>query len=111
MLKLIVACLKIALRNENYNRYICVYNLLKRCTWLRNPPDMPLVHHVGLRAPDDSILENLSRSKETTISYPCTIFLGLKAGETVELEGQRYQVREIRAVGDGTELRTKLTRL
>ena len=43
--------------------------LLKRCTWLRNPPDMPLVHHVGLRAPDDSILENLSRSKETTISY------------------------------------------
>ena len=44
-------------------------------------------------------------------AYPCTIFLGLKAGETVELEGQRYQVREIRAVGDGAELRTKLTRL
>ena len=85
--------------------------LLKRCTWLRNPPDMPLVHHVGLRAPDDSILENLSRSKETTISYPCTIFLGLKAGEAMELEGQRYQVREVRAVGDGAELRTKLTRL
>jgi hypothetical protein len=85
--------------------------LLKRCTWLRSAPEMPLVHYVGLRAPDDSILENLSRSKETTISYPCTIFLGLKAGETVELEGQRYQVREVRAVGDGAELRTKLTRL
>ena len=43
--------------------------------------------------------------------YPCTVFLGLKSGETVELESQRYQVREVRAVGDGAELRTKLTRL
>jgi hypothetical protein len=84
--------------------------LLKRCVWLQNHAT-PLEHFVGLRAPDDSVLENLTRSKETTISYPVTIFIGLRAGETVELEGQRFQVREIKAVGDGAELRARLTRL
>jgi hypothetical protein len=84
--------------------------LLKRCVWLQGTA-MPLTHYVGLRAPDDSVLDNLTRSKDTTISYPATIFIGLKAGELLELEGKRYSVREIKAVGDGAQLRAKLTRL
>ena len=84
--------------------------LLKRCVWLQGNA-MPLTHMVGLRAPDDSVLDNLTRSKETTISYPSTIFTGLKAGELLELEGQRFSVREVKAVGDGAELRARLTRL
>jgi hypothetical protein len=37
--------------------------------------------------------------------------VGLAARETVEIDGQLFQVREIRAVGDGSELRAKLSRI
>ena len=89
--------------------------LLTVCIWHRQN-DVPVTHHVGLRAPDDSVLDHLTRSKETTISYPSTIFIGLKTGETVELlatarPGQRYQVREVKAVADGAEMRARLTRI
>ena len=101
---------------ENFDIVARVYEsaasagLLKRCVWVQNHA-MPLTHMVGLRAPDDSVLDYLTRSKETTISYPSTIFIGLKAGELLELEGQRFSVREIKAVGDGAELRARLTRV
>jgi hypothetical protein len=45
------------------------------------------------------------------MSYPATVFVGLAPRETVEIDGVAFQVREIRAVGDGSELRAKLTRL
>ena len=37
--------------------------------------------------------------------------VGLAAREVVEIGGTTFQVRDIRAVGDGSEIRAKLTRL
>jgi hypothetical protein len=36
---------------------------------------------------------------------------GLALRDTVEIGGVIYQVRDIRAVGDGSEMRAKLTRV
>jgi len=85
--------------------------LLKRCTWHPSDGGPPQSHSVGLRAPDESLLDNLTLSRETTMSYPSTLFEGLAAGEVVEIEGQRFLVREVCAIGDGREMHAKLTRL
>nr|CUV15879.1 conserved protein of unknown function [Ralstonia solanacearum] len=43
--------------------------------------------------------------------YPATVLVGLSSRETVEIGGVLYHVRDVRAVGDGSEIRAKLTRL
>ena len=45
------------------------------------------------------------------MTYPVTAFGGLAVREVVEIGGTSFQVRDIRAVGDGSEIRAKLTRL
>ena len=45
------------------------------------------------------------------MTYPATALVGLAAREVVEIGGTTFQVRDIRAVGDGSEIRAKLTRL
>jgi hypothetical protein len=84
---------------------------LQQCTWHPADGRPPVSDLVGLRAPDESLLDNLTLSIDTTISYPATIFVGLARGDEVEIDAVRFQVREVRAVGDGSELHAKLTRL
>lgn len=84
---------------------------LKHCVWRPSDGSPPHTNMVGLRAPDDSVLDNLTLSTDTTISYPAVIFDGLGPRDVVEVDGVQFQVREIRAVGDGSEIRAKLTRL
>ncbi len=85
--------------------------LLKECRW--QPTDGAPVESrlVGFSAPDDMVLDGLASSTETLITYPASAFVGLAARDLLDIEGQRYQVREVRAVGDGSEMRAKLTRL
>ncbi len=45
------------------------------------------------------------------MTYPASVFVGLVAREAVEIEGQWFQVRAIRAVGDGSERRATLSRI
>lgn len=84
---------------------------LKECLWQPSDGSPAQTGHVGLRAPDDTVLDNLTLSRETVISYPASCFVGLTAREVLEIEGIRFQVREVRAVGDGSEMRARLTRL
>lgn len=84
---------------------------LKECLWRPSDGSPPQLHRVGFAAPDETLLDGLTASTEYVLSYPTMIFEGLAAGETVEIEGMAFQVREIRAVGDGSEMRTKLTRI
>ena len=84
---------------------------LKECVWHPSDGGPPRTNMVGLRAPDDSVLGNLTPSRDTVISYPASIFEGLSQREMVEVAGVKFQVRDIRAVGDGSEMRAKLTRL
>ncbi|MCU6432632.1 hypothetical protein LPB67_02420 [Undibacterium sp. Jales W-56] len=84
---------------------------LKECIWHPSDGSPPRTNMIGLQAPDDTVLDNLTVTTDTTMSYPATIFDGLAPRETVEIEGVAFQVREIRAVGDGSEMRAKLTRI
>lgn len=84
---------------------------LKHCVWHPSDGGPPRTNMVGLRSPDDTVLDNLSLSSETTISYPAVIFAGLSPREIVEVDGVRFQVREVRATGDGSEMRAKLAKL
>lgn len=84
---------------------------LKLCEWQPSNGELPRSGMVGLRAPDESVLDHLTQSTETSISYPAAVFAGLTTGERVSIEGVLYQVREVRALHDGSEKRAKLTRL
>jgi hypothetical protein len=84
---------------------------LQQCTWHPADGRPPVSDLVGLRAPDASVLGELAVSTETVISFPARVFAGIAGGDAVEIDGVRYQVREVRAVGDGSERQATLSRL
>lgn len=84
---------------------------LKECVWRPSDGSPPRTNMVGFAAPDETLLDGLTASTEYVMSYPAMIFDGLAPRETVEIDGAAFQVRELRAVGDGSEMRAKLTRL
>ena len=45
------------------------------------------------------------------MTYPASGLDGLAVRDVVVIDGHSYQVRDIRAIGDGSEMRAKLTRL
>ena len=63
------------------------------------------------RAPDESVLDGLVLSTDYTIRYPASRLPSLAAGESVVIAGDSYQVREVRALADGSERRATLTKL
>lgn len=66
---------------------------------------------VDFRAPDEDVLDGLGVSRNHSIRYPVSRLPLLAAGHSLEIAGQTYRVREITAMGDGTEARASLTRL
>lgn len=85
--------------------------LLQECLWYPSNGASSQRHQVGFAAPDESLLDGLTLSTDYEMSYPVTAFGGLAVREVVEIGGTSFQVRDIRAVGDGSEIRAKLTRL
>ena len=84
---------------------------LKSCRWSPSGGGASQTYAVGFAAPDETILDGLTGSTEYVMSYPASVFVGLAPRETVEIDAVAFQVREIRAVGDGSEMRAKLTRI
>lgn len=66
--------------------------------------------HCAFRAPDETVLDGLALSRDYQIDYPAS-WLTLAVGDTVEVAGRSYQVRDVRAIGDGTERRALLSQL
>ena len=66
---------------------------------------------VEFRAPDETILDGLGVSTDYGIRYPASRLAGLAQGDTLEIGGVLYRVRDVRAVGDGSEHRASLARL
>lgn len=66
--------------------------------------------HCAFRAPDETVLDGLALSRDYQIEYPAS-WLQLASGDTVEIAGSKYRVREVRAIGDGTECRASLSQL
>ena len=85
--------------------------LLKDCTWRPTDGRPAEIYPVGFAAPDTLRLDGLTLSTDYEMTYPQSLFEGLAAREVVEIAGAAFQVREIRALGDGSERRATLTRL
>ncbi|WP_404992087.1 hypothetical protein [Cupriavidus pauculus] len=85
--------------------------LLQECVWHPSDGSTPQTASVGFAAPDETLLDGLTSSTEYVISYPNSVFRGLVARDTVEIGDAVFQVRDVRAVGDGSEVRAKLTKL
>lgn len=64
----------------------------------------------AFRAADETVLDGLALSRDHQIDYPAS-WLTLCVGDTVDIAGDSYQVRDVRAIGDGSECRAWLSRL
>ncbi len=85
--------------------------LLQACTWQPADGSTAQTHAVGFSCPDDTVLDGLAGSTEYAMSFPASIFAGLSAREQVQIAGATYLVREVVAVGDGSERRARLTKV
>jgi len=85
--------------------------LLRECLWYPSNGAPSQRHQVGFAAPDESLLDGLTLSTDYEMTYPVTAFEGLATREVVEIGGTSFQVRDIRSLSDGSEIRAKLTRL
>lgn len=65
---------------------------------------------VDFRAPDVEVLDGLGLSSDYAIRYPADEVM-LDTGHELVIGGVTYRVREVRAVGDGSECRATLTML
>lgn len=66
---------------------------------------------VEFHAPDEAVLDGLGVSRSYSIRYPVSRLPLLASGNRLEIAGQTYRVREVTAMGDGSEARAALTRL
>lgn len=85
--------------------------LLLECTWRPSSGRFAKSAMVALSATDQSVLNQLTLSTETTMTYPADELPGLKPGEVVAINEQRYQVREVLVVADGSEIKAKLSKI
>jgi len=85
--------------------------LLRDCLWHPSGGAASQSARVGFAAPDDTILDGLALNTDYAITYPASGLKGLAARDTVLIDGVTYQVRDVRAVADGSEMRAKLTRV
>ena len=93
--------------------YLAAANVgfLKTCVWQPINGGAAQTHSVGFSAPDQEVLSGLGVSTDYEMTYPNSCFAGLKTREVAQIEGVAYQVREVTAVGDGSEVRAKLMRV
>lgn len=65
---------------------------------------------VDFRAPDAEVLDGLGLSSDFAIRYPASDVM-LESGHELVIGGVTYRVREVRRIGDGSEVRATLARL
>lgn len=84
--------------------------LLQRCRRVVDKRFLPAVW-VALIEPDEALLDGLAVASDPSIRFPAHRLAGLKKGDVLEVDGTRYRVRDVRAVGDGSEKRAHLSRV
>ena len=96
---------------EKLYRAAANVGFLKTCFCEPSNVGAAQTHSVGFSAPDQDVLSGLGVSTEYEMTYPNSCMVGLKSREVVQIEDVVYQVREVMAVGDGSEVRAKLMRV
>jgi len=87
-----------------------LYDAAARCGLLTPVKVGTVTVQVVFRAPDETVLDGLSLSRNYQIEYP-TARIALATGNYVEIGGQTYRVREVKQVRDGSESVATLERL
>jgi hypothetical protein len=87
-----------------------LYDAAARCGLLTAVKVGAVTVQAAFRAPDETVLDGLSLSRDYEIEFPSER-LQLAVGDTIEIAGQPYRVREVMALRDGAECRAKLARL
>ena len=87
-----------------------LYDAAARCGLLATVKVGAVTVQAAFRAPDENVLDGLALSRDYQLDYPAA-WLTLAAGDTVEIAGASYPVREVRAIGDGSERRASLSKL
>ena len=85
--------------------------LLKDCVWHPSGGAPAQRQAVGFFAPDDTVLDGMMLNTDFVMTYPTSSFNGIAQRDPVEIDGVTFLVRELRAVGDGSEMRATLTRV
>lgn len=85
--------------------------LLQICIWQPADGRPTQTHPVGWGAADQDVLSGLSSSTEFVMTYPSSCFVGLGARDSVQIEGATFQVREVQALHDGSEMRARLMKV
>lgn len=96
---------------EKLYRAAANVGFLKTCVWLPSNGGAVQTHPVGWTAADMDVLSGLTSSTEFAMTYPISCFIGLAARESVQVDGVTYQVREVQALRDGSEVQAKLMRV
>ncbi|HEX7123444.1 MAG TPA: hypothetical protein VF178_13795 [Gemmatimonadaceae bacterium] len=65
---------------------------------------------VDFRATDETVLDGLALSTDYTMRYPASALPDLAVGQVVSIGGASYRVRNLRAIGDGSERHADLSR-
>ena len=66
---------------------------------------------VDFRSPDETVLDGFALSADYSMRFPLSGLPDLAAGHTVTIGGAVYRVRDVRAIGDGSERRADLSLL
>jgi hypothetical protein len=66
---------------------------------------------VDFRAPDEFFFYVLAISTDYTMRFLASALPDLAVGQVVSIGGTSYRVRDVRAIGDGSERRADLTRI
>jgi hypothetical protein len=85
--------------------------LLKDCIWHPSDGAPAQRHSVGFFSPDDTVLEGMMLNTDFVMTFPASALKGIAQRDPVEIDGVTFLVRELRTVGDGSEMRATLTRV
>ncbi|MDO3530845.1 hypothetical protein Q3O93_02805 [Ralstonia pseudosolanacearum] len=66
---------------------------------------------VEFRSPDETVFDGLALAADYSIRFPASVLPDLASGQVVTLGTNQYQVRGVRAIGDGSERRADLSRI
>ncbi len=84
---------------------------LTECEWRPSDGSCCESTMVSLQTNEQSVLNQLTLSAETYMTYLTGQLPGLRQGEQVTINECRFQVREVVAISGGSEMRAKLSQV
>jgi hypothetical protein len=81
---------------------------LKTCSWVSERGGETAM--VAFKANDETVLHDLALSLSTQISFPATVFVGIKRGDRLVIEGHLYRAKDVRVVADGSQINVEVTK-